>query len=398
MRAEDRQAAWTGIALLRLGLVLVVGVGQALSSRGETRSYFAAAFLAATGYAILTIIAATRGFRPRWLSRTEPAADFLLLCLLTVGSGGPVAEMRKAFLALPVAAAFLSRPRTVAIWAVLAVTAFLLITVLSPESRVDASLRSGLVHSLYLGWAGAAAVVLSVLLTRRAERLAALADSRSRLISTSLDVRDRERRRLAQALHDEPVQALLAARQDLEEARAGDGAALGRAERALVGVVARLRDEISELHPPLLEASGLEAALEALCAQQARRGGYAVNLAVASRVASSRDPVTLALVRELLVNVTKHAAACHVRVEVMGFNDGGFRLEVADDGRGMTQDRRRRGALEGHIGLSSIEERVRARSGTVEIHSTPGAGTRVCITLPEQPVEQPRADVVLLQS
>ena len=373
--------------MLRLALVLVVGAGQALNSHGA-RWYFEGAFLVATGYAILTVVAATQGFRPRWVSRIEPAADFSLLCLLTLGSGGPVSDTRKVFLALPVAAAFLSRPRTVALWAGLAVVAFSLITMLSPEGVGAASLRSGLVHSLYLAWAGAGAVVLSVILTRRSERMAALAESRSRLLSTSMDIRDCERRRLARALHDDPVQALLAARQDLEEARSGDTAALERAEHAVVGVVASLRDEIAGLHPPLLDASGLEAAVEALCAQQARRGGYEIRVIVDARLAASRDPLALVIVRELVVNVTKHAAARHVTVEIAASHDGGVRLRVADDGRGMTQDRRRRQAFDGHIGLSSTEERVRARSGTFEIHSTPGAGTCVCITLPPQRGEQ----------
>lgn len=380
MRAEDRRATWTGIALLRLALVLVIGAGQALGPQGEARSYFTGTFVIAAVYATATVLTATGEFRPRWLPWAEAGLDVVLLCLLTIGSGGPDSEARRAFLALPVAAAFLSVPRKVAAWAIFAVVAFLLITVFAHTG--ERSVRTGLVQSLYLAWTGAGAVVLSTILTRRADRIAALAESRRQLISTSLDIRDRERRRLAQALHDEPVQALLAARQDLEEARLGDQGGLDRGQRAVVAVVANLREAIFDLHPPALDAVGLEAALQAYCAEQSRRGGYEISVTVDSRLRFSSDPLPLALLRELIGNVTKHAAARRVRVEVRGCQDGGFLLEVADDGRGMTQDRRRREALDGHIGLSSVEERVKARAGVVEINSEPGAGTRVGVRLP----------------
>ena len=70
----------------------------------------------------------------------------------------------------------------------------------------------------YLTWVGAACVLLSALLARRTEAVAHLADARSRLLADALSAEQRERKALAEGLHDHAVQNLLSALHELEEA------------------------------------------------------------------------------------------------------------------------------------------------------------------------------------
>jgi len=149
---------------------------------------------------------------------------------------------------------------------VVVVAAYVGVSLPHPATQRGEDLEFILTQALYVAWMGLAAVVLSVILTRRAERIDQLAALRGRLVAEALDAEDRERRRLAEALHDEAIQNLLAARQELGEAERGDGESLWRARVGVDRTVDQLRTAIFELHPHLLESAGLPAALEAVAA------------------------------------------------------------------------------------------------------------------------------------
>jgi two-component system NarL family sensor kinase len=84
--------------------------------------------------------------------------------------------------------------------------------------------------------------------------------------------------------------------------------------------------------------------------------------------------------RELLANVNKHARATEVSV---GLHRKGDRivLVVADDGAGFDPARVATSVANGHIGLASLQVRVEANDGTMDIDTWPGSGTRVTVTL-----------------
>ena len=88
----------------------------------------------------------------------------------------------------------------------------------------------------------------------------------------------------------------------------------------------------------------------------------------------------LAIVREALANVARHSGATRAWVE-LGERDGDLRLVVGDDGRGFKPGERR----SGHHGLDNIGSRAEAMGGALELHSAPGGGTRIIVTLPRQP-------------
>ncbi|GAB3942901.1 hypothetical protein GCM10029976_064700 [Kribbella albertanoniae] len=84
------------------------------------------------------------------------------------------------------------------------------------------------------------------------------------------------------------------------------------------------------------------------------------------------------LVQEALTNVVKHAKATGVRVAVRS-EETGVRVEVTDDGVGFDVAAARRG---NRHGLAGMRERVRIEGGTLDIRSTPGAGTTVDAWMP----------------
>jgi len=87
-------------------------------------------------------------------------------------------------------------------------------------------------------------------------------------------------------------------------------------------------------------------------------------------------------VRELLINVVKHAQASTASVS-LSVKDGRLRLEVRDDGVGFDAAQSvEPSATGGGFGLFSIRERLAYLGGTVAIRSSPGRGTRVTVVAP----------------
>jgi len=209
-----------------------------------------------------------------------------------------------------------------------------------------------------------------------------LVDERSRLLSDALEAEQRERRTLAEALHDEALQNLLSARHELEEAtESAAHPALERADRALAATVDQLRDAVFELHPYVLEEAGLAAALRSVSQQAATRAGVQLELDLRYGNRHPREPLLFSAARELLSNVVRHAAAKHITVRLVSAGDA-VELAVADDGRGFPPEVLAQRLADGHVGLASQRVRVEAAGGSMDVASSPGQGTRVAIRLP----------------
>src|SRR5664280_2768428 len=156
------------------------------------------------------------------------------------------------------------------------------------------------------------------------------------LPSPSSPVRNRELQDLAVQVEREPESGV-AARLDLEDAReTAEPAAFDRLDQALTQSAQLLRTTVSELHPAVLEQSGLAAAVSGLARTAADRGGLELAMDVADWPASARTRADLLLfgtARELLANVVRHADADRLRVE-LSLLSGRAELVVTDDGVG----------------------------------------------------------------
>lgn len=217
---------------------------------------------------------------------------------------------------------------------------------------------------------------LGIALSRARDRQANL----EALVGSVLDADEAIRRNTAQLLHDEALQSLLAANQELIEAAPGR-VGVTRAQKVVSRTIEDLREAVGSLHPVTLAAGGLEAALRAVARRAASQGAFEFALEVDPEATGRQDELVLAVARELLTNAAKHADADHVSV-VVRLADGTIVLEVTDDGRGIDSDRARAALLEGHIGLASALYRVETAGGSLELDGAPDRGTRAVARLP----------------
>ncbi len=207
----------------------------------------------------------------------------------------------------------------------------------------------------------------------------------------------RERRRLAQTLHDHLQQFLVTAKLKLGmlRRRASDEAgqpALQELEELLDEAINASRSLTVELSPPILYDAGLGAALEWLARQMQERHGLAVVVDTQPHTEPDTDQWRVLIfqaVRELLFNVVKHAGTQCARVEMTRNDEGELRVAVVDPGVGFDPSRVEAGDG-GGFGLFSVRERLGLLGGRLEIDTAPGRGTRVSIFVPQAPLEGPK--------
>ncbi len=207
------------------------------------------------------------------------------------------------------------------------------------------------------------------------------------LASQLITSEERNRQDIATFLHDQIGQALctikiklemLQTSQSLEESRKLSGEMLASAAQ----LIADTRSLTYELNPPILHELGLGAGLEWLVEHMYEREGIIVHFEDDGQPRSLEHELNILLfnaVRELLINVAKHAKAQNVRVSIQSDN-AGVRVCVEDNGIGFTLPGT--GVPPGQsnsFGLFSIKERLHYVGGHLDIKTAPGNGT--CITL-----------------
>jgi signal transduction histidine kinase len=234
---------------------------------------------------------------------------------------------------------------------------------------------------LMRAFAGSAATALATAQFVEAEQL-----------RMSIASADQERRRWARELHDETLQGLGALQVLLTAGlRQGNPESLEQAARQAIthleSQISELQGLITELRPAALDDLGLAPALDTLYARVRAVHGLAVDstlkLGVQARLEPEVEGTIYRLVQEALSNIAKHSGAGRARVEIIEAG-GRIAIEVQDEGEGFDPGERARG-----FGLVGMRERVELAGGTLEISSSPGAGTRVTATLPARHTEGP---------
>jgi signal transduction histidine kinase len=202
-----------------------------------------------------------------------------------------------------------------------------------------------------------------------------------------LEAQEAERRRMAHELHDEAGQLLASVHLALESTISGLPpqwrAGFHQVRSHLDAIETQLRCLAHELRPTLLDDLGLLPALQALARRVAARTGLCIRVdsTIEGRLAPAVETALYRIMQEGLTNITKHAAATHVDLQLWR-DDERVHGRLHDDGMGFAVERvmgqpERRG-----LGLLGIQERVKVLGGTLQIGSAPGQGTTFQITLP----------------
>ncbi|HYN87964.1 MAG TPA: sensor histidine kinase, partial [Ardenticatenaceae bacterium] len=143
--------------------------------------------------------------------------------------------------------------------------------------------------------------------------------------------------------------------------------------------LAEMRALIFELRPESLESEGLVAALgkQAASVEARHRIEVRADLAGEPELPLETKEVLYRIAQEALHNTVKHAQARRVDLS-LAQRDGGVALDLRDDGIGFDPNQ----AFPGHLGLTSMRERVARLGGTIEIESAPGRGTAIRVRIP----------------
>jgi signal transduction histidine kinase len=213
-----------------------------------------------------------------------------------------------------------------------------------------------------------------------------------RLLSAELSLAEEaERRRIAQMLHEDLQQLLVAARMQLAAlCRTQDAAQREAIAREIAEVLERsfklTRSLSVELAPPVLYEHGLAAALEWLAAETRKNYNAEVIIETDSLANPKAADVRIFLfraVRELLLNSLKHAGGSALHITMQHRRPDKVRIIVADDGPGFdpnSLDDKRTDSQT--VGLLNIRERVSNFGGEFHINSGPKRGTRITLSLP----------------
>jgi PAS domain S-box-containing protein len=221
------------------------------------------------------------------------------------------------------------------------------------------------------------------------------------LLLKTLNQHENHRRLVSYEIHDGVAAYVFAALMHLEtyarrvepvkRSRGPDDADGIRDEARLelaIGLLRKTQAEarrlISGLRPPILDESGIVAAVKYLIGEQS---SFAGQIDFRSRLEDQRfapllEIALFRIVQEALTNIVKHSGAKKARIH-LSQNRGRLELTVRDWGKGFEAD----AVVEQRFGLLGIRERARLLGGLATIESAPGKGTRITVDLPVMQAE-----------
>src|ERR671924_2180913 len=216
------------------------------------------------------------------------------------------------------------------------------------------------------------------------EEVRRMAAQRRELAQLLESAQEEERRRIAADIHDDPIQVMSAVDMRLQllldHPDRADAHELGELAEDLRSAIDRLRNLLFELRPVALELEGLVSAIAMYVEHAGKETGWTWD--ITDRLAtepSEEVRVTLyRIAQEAIGNVRKHADATRIEVSVATVDDG-IELRVADDGRGFDPTSK---PVPGHLGLSTIAERIQLAGGRFRVEGRTGDGTLVECWLP----------------
>ncbi len=206
-----------------------------------------------------------------------------------------------------------------------------------------------------------------------------------------------ERRRIAREIHDSLGQMLTAIKFNVEilEDAANlqadeDRRRIKEIKSLLDNAMAEAREISYNLMPSVLVDFGLVPAIQFLGEQFSKKSHLNVHVHV-SGVESRLDPsIEVGLYRiaqEALTNITKHAEATTVNIQLLG-DSKSIRLIIEDDGKGFLINRLEPRKEQRHgMGLVSMRERAASFNGLLMLESRPGRGTEIIVEIPQTAIE-----------
>jgi signal transduction histidine kinase len=205
-------------------------------------------------------------------------------------------------------------------------------------------------------------------------------------------VREEESTRIAREVHDEIGQALTALQMDVAwlgkklgptgASESGKFAEKLRSMTELIDqTIAAVQRIATELRPGVLDALGLEAAIEWYVREFEKRTGIACRFRSdlgTARIDSERATAVFRILQEALTNVARHSGSTRLEIQLVADRDR-LRLEIEDYGRGIPEDRLE---VVQSLGLLGMRERARSLGGALSVGRASPTGTVITLTIP----------------
>ncbi|MFH1266460.1 MAG: sensor histidine kinase [Planctomycetota bacterium] len=202
-----------------------------------------------------------------------------------------------------------------------------------------------------------------------------------------LALHERDRKLIAYEIHDGLAQQLTGAlflfqtvHQQLSQKPEEAGETLDAAVALLSRGIAEARRLISGLRPPILDESGVVAAVEYLVSEQQEDGGPEIEFrhnVRFDRLAHPLETAVFRIVQETLTNARRYSQSKKISIELVQSGNR-IHVEVRDWGIGFDPEKTEKESF----GLQGVRERARLLGGQAAIHSTPGEGTCITVELP----------------
>ena len=228
-------------------------------------------------------------------------------------------------------------------------------------------------------------------ISKQTEDLQASFEQLRALAGRLQNIREEERNRVAREIHDQLGQALTAIKLDVSslvrELPAGQTKESNRVPSILKlvdGTIRTVRRIATELRPGMLDDLGLVATIEWAGEEFEARTGTKCRLELPQDdIAVDQEKATaiFRIFQETLTNIARHADANEVEARLAA-EDGNVTLEVRDNGKGIHEEKLRKGRS---LGILGMRERVTLLGGDLTITSSPGNGTAVLVRIPQGP-------------
>jgi len=219
-------------------------------------------------------------------------------------------------------------------------------------------------------------------------------EQRRRLLSHVVSAQEDERTQIANDIHDDPLQKLVAAKMKTEllARGGGDPAAFSDIGEALRSCISSLRLLLFDLRPPILDEEGVGAAIRYVLDQWNTDIAFDVTDDLRLEIPADTRAIFFRIAHEALNNARKHADASHLEVEIEP-QHAGYLLRISDNGIGFDP-------IEvavtkpGHLGLVAMRERAEMAGGKIDLYSLPGSGTVLEVWMPAPVLDEIATDAL----
>ena len=206
------------------------------------------------------------------------------------------------------------------------------------------------------------------------------------LFKATLDAQEKERKRIAESLHNGLGQILYGVKLTLSDFKLKPGdtwqqnheQVLQDTEKLLMEAINETRRMSHELIPTILEDFGLKTAIEDICRQFKHVLNFTCTFSgLPARIDQYIEIAVYRMIQELVTNIIKHSGATEASIYVEA--NSHIKIIVKDNGRGFTN---KTGKADG-IGLKTIQGNIKMLNGTLIINSSADEGTTINITIPK---------------